>query len=97
MRSSEKKLCKAFFFLVMCFIMSFTVCGQLQSRAVFNVMVEGATGDGRTDDGEVCCLHAPTIAHGHHKGLYAIVEDLKDVGWNWDNRWELRSCGLMNV
>ena len=28
-------------------------------------MIKGATGDG-----EVCCLHAPTTAHGHHKGLY---------------------------
>ncbi|KAG0610831.1 hypothetical protein M758_7G095200 [Ceratodon purpureus] len=43
-----------FFMLVMLFLMSCSASGSfVNGRQVFNVMMEGAVGDGRTDDGEV--------------------------------------------
>lgn len=55
MKSSEKSS-KVFFVLTMCY-MSFSAAGNVVGgREVFNVMMAGAAGDGRTDDGEVSVL-----------------------------------------
>ena len=56
MKSSRKSSNVVFMLLMYCMSCRASAGSSLMStggREVFNVMMEGATGDGRTDDGEV--------------------------------------------